>query len=124
LESAIESEGTPSSESFEVRNKCLAYVVRYLFFELRYKKQKVRNFVNSLFKQDREKAVNLYQRKIQNMNAEKLKKDTFLVTRINSELKQAIAKAAKGEGMTVTRYLEKLVKNDLQARLEQIFSPS
>ncbi len=96
-------------------------MVRYLFFELRYKKQKVRNFVNSLFKQDREKAVNLYQRKIQNMNAEKLKKDTFLVTRINSELKQAIAKAAKGEGMTVTRYLEKLVKNDLQARLEQIF---
>ncbi len=74
-----------------------------------------------MFKQDREKAVNLYQRKIQNMNAEKLKKDTFLVTRINSELKQAIAKAAKGEGMTVTRYLEKLVKNDLQARLEQIF---
>jgi len=31
LESTIESEGTPSSESFEVRNKCLAYVVRYLF---------------------------------------------------------------------------------------------
>lgn len=49
----------------------------------------------------------------------KQKKDTFLVTRINSGLKQAIAKAAKCEGLTVTRYLEALVKNDLQARQEQ-----
>lgn len=54
----------------------------------------------------------------------KQKKDAFLVTRINSDLKQAITQAAKGEGMTVTLYLEKLVKNDLRARLEQIFSPS
>ena len=118
MESTIESEGTPSSESFEVRNKCLAYVVRYLF---KTESKQLRINRNYLFSTVPRVFVNLYQRKIQNMNAEKLKKDTFLVTRINSELKQAIAKAAKGEGMTVTRYLEKLVKNDLQARLEQIF---
>jgi macrodomain Ter protein organizer (MatP/YcbG family) len=120
LESAIESEGTPSSESFEVRNKCLAYVVRYLFFELRYKKQKVRNFVNSLFKQDREKSVNLSTQNFKSMSeTAKQKKNTFLVTRINSDLKQVIAQVAHREGLTVTRYLEQLVKNDLRARQEQ-----
>jgi hypothetical protein len=51
--------------------------------------------------------------------SEKLKKDAFLVTRINSALKQVIAKVAKNDGTTVTRYLETLVKNDLQARQEQ-----
>jgi predicted DNA binding CopG/RHH family protein len=53
------------------------------------------------------------------MDAEKPKKDTFIVTRINSKLKQVIAQVAHREGLTVTRYLEKLVKNDLQARQEQ-----
>jgi len=60
----------------------------------------------------------LYQLKIYTMS-EKLKKDAFLVTRINSALKQVIAKVAKNDGTTVTRYLETLVKNDLQARQEQ-----
>ncbi len=49
----------------------------------------------------------------------KQKKDCFLITRINSKLKQIIAEVAQGDGMTVTRYLEKLVENDLRARLEQ-----
>ena len=49
----------------------------------------------------------------------KQKKNTFLVTRINSDLKHLIAQVAHGEGLTVTRYLEELVKNDLRARLEQ-----
>lgn len=95
-------------------------MVRYLFFELRYKKQKVRNFVNSLFKQDREKSVNLSTQNFKSMSeSAKQKKDTFLVTRINSKLKQVIAEVAQGKGMTVTKYLEQLVKNDLQARQEQ-----
>ena len=49
----------------------------------------------------------------------KTKKDTFLVTRISSDLKRVIAQVAHNEGLTVTRYLEKLVKNDLQVRQEQ-----
>lgn len=95
-------------------------MVRYLFFELRYKKQKVRNFVNSLFKQDREKSVNLSTQNFKSMSeTAKQKKNTFLVTRINSDLKQVIAQVAHREGLTVTRYLEQLVKNDLRARQEQ-----
>ncbi len=54
------------------------------------------------------------------MNAEKLKKDTFLVTRINSKLKRAIENAAKQNGQTVTGYIEKLVENDLRAKFEPI----
>lgn len=49
----------------------------------------------------------------------KQKKDTFIVTRINSKLKQIIANVAESSGMTVTAYLEQLVMNDLQARQKQ-----
>lgn len=43
------------------------------------------------------------------------KKDSILIARISGRLKQEIARRAKSEGENITAYLERLVKNDLEA---------
>lgn len=46
----------------------------------------------------------------------KLKKDQVFISRINGRLKRAIAKAAKTDGVSMTQYIERLVKVDLDQR--------
>lgn len=49
-------------------------------------------------------------------NDVKLKKDQVLISRINSRLKAALAKAAKQNGETMSGYIERLVIGDLKDR--------
>ena len=44
------------------------------------------------------------------------RKDNYFMTRMSSELKRKLADAAKREGISMSRYIELLLKRNLEAR--------